>query len=467
MKHLLAALAVFSSLLSCTPDPPPAPPPSIGGRLTSFTVTVLDRTISRASITWTEALNFVSYDTVKYKVTLNGRVVDSNLTRRDDILFNLSGDSAYLGRVWAYTKSGDTSSAGFVLDKVQEYIAINGSNHFAMHNLNSGVKMWHYGWNYGSNSSGAPTIVGDTVFFCNAYSSGNKLLAYNFKTGREIWTAFPYSGPPTNLAETTNPVYHDGKLYVASTSGFHAISSRNGLTLWSRSMVFSFNVSAPVIDNSKIFISSANTLRALDLNNGNLLWSFPIDMINDRLLCMNNLIVFGTKGKVYALNQATGSIVWERNFTTPSRTFDTYQEPPVFLDNTIITFVSGDGFYGLNPATGAIKWKEPRDYMNYTAMVKGNGKLFYVDYDREKIVALNPVTGAIHWEVDSRNCGTFVFAKNKLYCSTSLEVMTVLDAATGEFLKTVRFNFLGTSNQNFSLSINDSSYYQNTHSNFK
>ena len=103
----------MSLLFSCTKPNDPSNPPQGISILSPFRVTVLDRTVSQASIIWTESLNLGSYDTVKYKVVINNRVVDSNLTRRYDTLRNLSGDTAYAGVVWAYTKSGDTSSATF------------------------------------------------------------------------------------------------------------------------------------------------------------------------------------------------------------------------------------------------------------------------------------------------------------------------------------------------------------------
>jgi outer membrane protein assembly factor BamB len=467
MRRYIAILISCTILLiaSCTKPNDQTGNRQTGSILTPFRVTVLDRTVSQASIIWTESLNLGSVDTVKYKVILNNRLVDSNLTRTHDTLRNLSGDTAYAGVVWAYTKNGDTASANFVLDKVQEYIAINAQNQFIVCNLNSGVKMWAYGWNGGINTTGSPTIAGDTVFFCSAYNTGNKLFAYNFKTGKQIWSAFPYPGP--SLATSTNPVYHNGRLIVATSTGLVAVNSSTGAIVWSKSMGFSFNVSTPVVANNKIFISSGNTLMAISETNGDVLWNFPIYDISSRPLCVNNLLVFGTNGKNYALDQTSGAIVWEKNFTTPSRTYDTYIVSPMLIDNKIISFVSADGFYCLNPLNGKTIWYEQADWMPTTSMTKGNGKLFYMDYDRLKIVALNASTGALDWEVDSQQYGQLLFAKNRLHNANGYESMNILDPSTGKTLKHIYFRFLGSDTFNYTLRLNDSSYYIQTHSNFQ
>ncbi|MFM7710520.1 MAG: NHL repeat-containing protein, partial [Ferruginibacter sp.] len=54
-------------------------------------------------------------DTVKYKVFLNGSQVATNLTNRQTNFTGLTSASI-AGRVYAYTNSGDTSSAPFVID---------------------------------------------------------------------------------------------------------------------------------------------------------------------------------------------------------------------------------------------------------------------------------------------------------------------------------------------------------------
>ena len=45
-----------------------------------------------------------------------------DLTHLTDTLHHLNADSVYNGRVFAYTKSGDTASAPFLLEKINGYI---------------------------------------------------------------------------------------------------------------------------------------------------------------------------------------------------------------------------------------------------------------------------------------------------------------------------------------------------------
>ena len=187
--------------------------------------------------------------------------------------------------------------------------------------------MWTVGLD-GVNASVPPTIVGDTAFFCTGFSTSNKLFAYNLTTGKLLWSAFPYTGPPSNLATSNNPFYHNGRLIIAAANALMSVNSSTGAIVWSKSQVFSTNISSPVADNNKIFVSSENKLLAFNETNGDLLWSFPIGGMSKRPLCTNNLLVFGTLGKIYALNQSTGAIVWERDFSTALRTYPTEYSSP-------------------------------------------------------------------------------------------------------------------------------------------
>jgi len=86
--------------------------------LSAFSVSVTQRLATSATLQWTAAINSNNNDTVKYKILLNGSIIDSNLTSTQYVLTSLTANP-YSGRVFAYTMGGDTSSAPFSINAYQ------------------------------------------------------------------------------------------------------------------------------------------------------------------------------------------------------------------------------------------------------------------------------------------------------------------------------------------------------------
>jgi sugar lactone lactonase YvrE len=86
-----------------------------GNRLGSFDVLVTERTASSVSLKWRRATNNNNADSVKYKVYLNDIQVATALTDTAYVMNNITSDY-YIGKLVAYTSSGDTSSASFIIN---------------------------------------------------------------------------------------------------------------------------------------------------------------------------------------------------------------------------------------------------------------------------------------------------------------------------------------------------------------
>lgn len=114
MRNLLLSSAVITILfIACKKEVDRNPVPS--NVLGNFSVTVTQRLATSATIQWTPASNTNNSDTVKYKIMLNGSQIVTNLTN-NNYTFNGINNAAYSGRVYAYTASGDTSSAPFMIN---------------------------------------------------------------------------------------------------------------------------------------------------------------------------------------------------------------------------------------------------------------------------------------------------------------------------------------------------------------
>jgi len=117
MKKIAQLLTIILNLLlfiTCSKPVERVPDPG-NSILGNFSVTVTQRQPTAATIQWTTAVNTNNADTVKYKITLNGNQIATNLTSTTFLISNLNAGS-YTGRVYAYTNSGDTSSSPFNID---------------------------------------------------------------------------------------------------------------------------------------------------------------------------------------------------------------------------------------------------------------------------------------------------------------------------------------------------------------
>ncbi len=451
--NLALIVLVLSSFFSCQKN---GTENRLNGSLTPFTVSVLIRTPPSAIISWTESTDIINGNAVKYKIMLNNSLVDSNLSGTRDTLLGLSGDIVYYGRVIAYTGQGDTASAPFVLDKVQEFIAFNSQNHFEVYDLSSGIRIWSRLWNVYSASDGSPTIVGDTIFYSNNLLASiyDRLYAANLKTGAGIWSA------NFSLVEGTNPVHENDKIFVSSGQGLVSLNKNTGQVLWNYTNQGLF--STPVISSDKIFVFAISQhMLALNKSNGNLVWQFPVEQTDKRPLLTSNLLVFGTiNGNVYALNQANGTVAWQRNFPGNNSI-----EPLIFDSNIIVIYVNQDGFYGLNPANGNTIWHKDVAWLSYPSIAKSGGTVYYSDYVQNKLTAISTTNGSTKWEVSAGEYD-IIYAKQKVY-SFDYDRVYVRYASNGQFSSIVNLQGLTHEIGRPTIRLNDSSYYLFEHGNFK
>lgn len=428
----------------------------LNGSLTPFSVSVLMRTAPSAIISWTESTDIINGNAVKYKIMLNNSLVDSNLSRTRDTLLGLSGSIVYYGKVIAYTDQGDTISAPFVLDKVEEFIAFNSQNHFEVYDLSSGIRTWSKLWNVYSANDGSPTIVGDTIYYSNNQLASifDKLYAANLKTGVGIWSV------NFALIQGTNPVHENDKIFISSGQGLVALSKNTGQVLWN--YINSGLYSTPIISNDKVFVFAVSQhMLALNKSNGNLVWQFPVAQTDKRPLLTSNLLVFGTiNGDVYALSQASGTVAWQRNFPGNNSI-----EPLVFDSNIIVVYVDQDGFYGLNPSNGNTIWHKDVAWLSYPSIAKSGGTVYYSDNVQNKLTAISTTNGSTKWEVSAGEYD-IIYAKQKVY-SFGYDRVYIRNASNGQFSSIVDLQGLTHEIGRPTIHLNDSTYYLFDHGNFR
>lgn len=160
----------------------------------------------------------------------------------------------------------------------------------------NGTVLWTSAVENGDMSS--PTISSDGVFVsypCQVYK-------FDPLTGSLLWR---YSGGCEGGGGKTS-VYANGQLYVRDSSDL-VFNAGTG------SMVGSFaSNAAPAFSAQSGFFLSSGTLTGIDLGTQRVLWRFTGDgsLVSAPIVINQSVIVGSGSGNVYAVNAATGSLIW-------------------------------------------------------------------------------------------------------------------------------------------------------------
>lgn len=159
------------------------------------------------------------------------------------------------------------------------------------------------------------------------------------------------------------PLIADGRVYVTATNNpargntLHAIDATTGAILWSVPLNGQFPWSGACYENGRVFaVNSSGLLQAFDGGTGSLIWSvqLPGQFIFSSPPTVSQGVIYvggaGNGGTVYAVNAASGAILWNVPVLNGDRS-----SPAVSSDGVYVAY-SCPNVYKLNPATGAQIW---------------------------------------------------------------------------------------------------------------
>lgn len=137
-------------------------------------------------------------------------------------------------------------------------------------------------------------------------SESGIVYALSASTGSEVWT-FATGGRST-------PTIANGRVYVISLDGkTYALDEFTGSYIWSTSSVSSSS-GAPSVAGGMVYVSSygEGAVRALKESDGSIVWSTNLGgaVPQGPAVVDGKAFVGNTNGKVFALDQNTGNVVW-------------------------------------------------------------------------------------------------------------------------------------------------------------
>ncbi len=211
----------------------------------------------------------------------------------------------------------------------------------------TGTLSWTSTYAVQSYFTAAPTALNGQVF-TTGRGQGGTLWSYSVATGRQKWGSLVFYGDASSPAITADGVYvsypcstydyqpFTGALVWSSLSPCGAVGgatpvvangvlySPNGTATYSGttfdaqtgSVLGSYVAdNPPAISAVTGFFLQSGTLRAISLASNTINWSFAGDgaLVTSPIVVNNYVFIGSSNGNIYALDQATGQVLWQDN----------------------------------------------------------------------------------------------------------------------------------------------------------
>lgn len=277
-----------------------------------------------------------------------------------------------------------------------------------------------------------------------------------------------------------SPVIAGGMVYTAGSdlndpSASHAVAldAATGRVLWTTKQPNAGDALGIAVCNGRVFLTTLfdHALRAYDAATGGLLWTLRLDAAPESPTLGRGRIYFQTnQGTVYAVDPASGAVVWQRSFSespdaSPAlyrgRLFltghnsrklraldaddgrllwektlpDFTESSPTVVDGILYESVATAGTYALSAATGALVWHQGTPDAVVSPVTVDDSSAYVGDLDGV-LYAFDRATGQPRWSAPLG--GRFsvinspVAANGVVYAPTT--GIFALDAATGQQL---------------------------------
>jgi outer membrane protein assembly factor BamB len=452
------SVAIFLTYVSCSKrnESPISTGNSTGTqtnqKLQPFSAQIIFIQPDQAFVSWSASKDSLN-DTIRYKVLLAGKIVDSNLTRLNDTLKNISPGLSYQGSVVAYNPYNDTLSAPFKLVLSSTAYAYFYTSNFPTYtiqcqNLFTNQAVWTYTEPNGYPFVGTPVVVNDTLY---ANDNNNDVLALNASTGKVIWQSSPLfaiqnmTGP---YQADGGPIYSNGKLYLNTSSAITCLNSSTGQILWSNGGTDDY-YTTPVVDGGKVFegtytyyytgIPDTFAYKAIDANSGATIWKQPIAAQSSYYpIASDGVLVYDDENSNYnALDESSGMQLW-------TKVMYNYSLDPIHYNNLVIGW-GAYSLWGLNLSTGDSVWQIGFQFGGNSDPTISQDTVFATQtlpstFEGEsfQLLAVRAETGEVLWETTiTQSLSSLLYvAAGRIYMFNG-QSMDVYSTKDGSFIQNV------------------------------
>jgi outer membrane protein assembly factor BamB len=200
-----------------------------------------------------------------------------------------------------------------------------------------------------------PLVAGNRLY---VVTMSGRLFALDRQRGVEIWhTDASERGFGFAVRRCADPVLKNGLIYVGTSAGtLFAYRASDGQIVWvrqlgdRRSMVYDLD-STPLFAHNCLYVTSSDQrLSCLGPTEGRVVWSIDVGGANDLLFHKDRLYV-SDGGSLYAVEPATGQLLWQQDLETPGLS------APAAGKDFIAIVSTSDKLYLIDDDTGDIVYE--------------------------------------------------------------------------------------------------------------
>jgi len=375
-------------------------PPLISRNELKATLQFSGKSVSPANGTIQNFSAPVTYTVTAQNGTTKKYTIEAAYAKPLSVVFIGAGNTFYALNAetgaarWSYTGGGSFGYSSATYKNNVVYVGSTDSYVYAF-NASNGRLLWKF--KAGDTGVESDAVIEDSTVYvgCN----DDQLFALDAITGLPRWS---YT---TGGNISSSPKIANGKVYFGSSDGkFYALQALTGQLLWSYQTGAMINQSGASLVNGILYFGSRDGyLYSLDANSGNLKWRFGNGIVSfeQSSPTVHNGVVyiggwynvpgFNIKGSVYAVNAATGTLIWEKLPNTG------FSSSPFVANNRL--FITGDDLKisALDIPTGNTLWQKTI-LPNSSSPVEANGMLYVGGSGTRFIYALNAATGNEVWK---------------------------------------------------------------------
>ncbi len=256
--------------------------------------------------------------------------------------------------------SFNTGTGIYSSPAVANGIVYVGSRNGLMYAINeqSGAMVWNKGsLNFPITSS--PVVADGKVIYgtwCTGLCSpAGQFMARDANTGAILWT----NQTTASAAVVSSPAVHNGLVFFGQNDGsILAMTEATGALVWQTFPSTAVAIgSAPAVAYGRVYVGTGNRFVVLDELNGSVDWVFNDGSSNATSAAVSNGVVYyGTgRGNIFARNATTGAQLWSWSSPTGSAISSA---PALALGSNVLLVGSNDDYlYALDMASGSLVWR--------------------------------------------------------------------------------------------------------------
>jgi outer membrane protein assembly factor BamB/predicted phosphodiesterase len=239
-------------------------------------------------------------------------------------------------------------------------------------------------WTFSSEANviSTPLVAGNEVIFGN---QSGVVKALSLSDGSEKWS-FSTSGPIFS-----SPARNGNNIVLASADGYvYSLNSSTGKLLWKYKTEGAV-LGSPLVHEKKIFIGGSDGhFRCLDGKTGKELWYYAglRGPVVSTPIVVEDVVIFGAwDTNLYALNWASGALVWKWNNGSPVRHYSPASCTPVTHEGVLYLAAPDRFLSAIDAAKGTTLWRTKDGGVRESIGISNDGHFVYAKSMQDTLVA--------------------------------------------------------------------------------